>query len=135
MVLSENGEAKQWFLKTGENEYTPMPGANQAEIAKAVNDYIFDRINHVRVWEGGQTYYFFDVKHLGAGNSVGEYGIVRNHIYRTTVNSIEGLGTPVYDPDQVIIPEQNEYDESIVTADIKILQWRVVESSYDIKWK
>lgn len=112
-----------------------MPGANQAEIAKAVNDYIFDRINHVRVWEGGQTYYFFDVKHLGAVNSVGEYGIVRNHIYRTTVNSIEGLGTPVYDPDQVIIPEQNEYDESIVTADIKILQWRVVESSYDIKWK
>ena len=105
------------------------------ENSAAVNKYIFDSINHVRIWNSGMTYYFFPVEHLGAPEKPGYYGIVRNHIYRTTVTSIKGLGTPVYNPNIVIIPEKNEYEESVVKADIKILQWRLVNSTYDLEWQ
>lgn len=122
------GTNKIWYLKGTDDNYTELE-------TQAVNKYIYDRIRNVRVWNGGRTYYYFDVKHLGDAGSPGYCGIVRNHIYRTKVTSVQGLGTPVYNPDQIIIPEDNEYDESIVTADVKILQWRVVESDYELKWK
>ena len=131
VVLSDAAKKKSWYLnpdKTNAANNTPYTTAQ-------VTAYIYDCINHVRVWNNGMTYYFFDVQHLGADDTPGQYGIVRNHIYKTTVKSVTGLGTPVYDPDQIIIPEQNEYDESIVTADVKILQWRVVESGYELNWK
>ena len=35
---------------------------------------------------------------------VGDLGIVRNHVYSITVNSISGLGTGVRSLDQPIVP-------------------------------
>ena len=86
------------------------------------------------VWNTGMTYYYFDVKHLGASGSPAYYGIVRNHIYKTTVTSVTGLGTPVYDPDQIIEPEKPKYNESLIQADIRILQWRIVSQDYELEW-
>jgi hypothetical protein len=52
------------------------------------------------VYKEGMTYYWLDIKHLGAPKSVGEYGIVRNHVYDVNINKIKGFGTPIYDPNQ-----------------------------------
>lgn len=129
VVLTTAATDKQWYLKGIDGELVAY------EDSQEVNDYIFNKVNRVRVWNEGRTYYYFDIKHLGDEGSVGYYGIVRNHIYRSTVKSVQGLGTPVYDPGQIIIPEQNVYDESIVNADVKVLQWRVVANEYELKWK
>lgn len=126
--------AKDWYVKNTDETYTRFEKDGEADI-QGVNKYIYNRVPRARVWNTGKTYYYFDVKHLGDTGTKGEYGIVRNHIYRTTVKSVEGIGTPVFDPDQEIIPKQNTYDESIVVADVEVLQWRVVESDYDLKWK
>ena len=127
VVLGKDAEKYEWALMTSPNEFVSYTTSK-------VNAYIRDKVIYVRIWKEGMTYYFFDVKHLGAEGSAGYHGIVRNHIYRTTVKKVEGLGTPVYQPDQIIIPEENEYEESIVTADVKILQWRIVNSEYELKW-
>lgn len=127
VVLTDEAEDYDWYVKGLDGNYTSYT-------SDAVNDYIYDLINHVRVWNNGWAYYFFDVEHLGAATYPGFQGIVRNHAYRTVVKGIKGLGTPVYDPEQEIIPEENTYDESIITADIKVLQWRLVKSEYDINW-
>lgn len=129
VVLDDDAEDLTWALKGLDGNFTAFDSYED------VNNYIYDKIHHVRVWNNGNTYYYFDIKHLGAPESAGYYGIVRNHIYRSTVTKVQGLGTPVYDPDQVIIPEENVYDESIVTAEIKVLQWRVVENDYELSWK
>lgn len=132
-VLAEEVEDADWYIR-GENGYTPTD-------KDAVNRYILDRINHVMVWNGGLTYYYFDIRHLGATpeakpEDAGYYGVVRNHLYAAKVTSLTGLGTPVYDPDhEIIYPETPEYDESIVSATVKILQWRMVSQEYDLKWK
>ena len=132
-VLAEEAEDAEWYLRD-ENGYTPMD-------KDAVNRYIRDRVNHVMVWNGGLTYYYFDIRHLGATpdaapEDAGYFGVVRNHLYVAKVRSLTGLGTPVYDPDhEIIYPETPEYDESIVSATVKILQWRIVSQEYDLKWK
>lgn len=129
LVLSETGEGKTWYLQGLDGEWSqPM---NAAE----VDAYIYNKINRVRVWNEGYTYYYFDVKHLGSEGSPGALGIVRNHIYRSTITKVQGLGTPVYNPGQIIIPEENVYDESIINADIRVLQWRIISNDYEIVWK
>lgn len=127
VVLSSTGKGKTWYFGEGDDA---QPVGN----FEAVNRFIVNQTNHVMVWNTGYTYYYFDVKHLGALGSPGYYGIVRNHIYQTTVSKIEGLGTPVYDPNQTIYPEKPEYNESIIQAQIKILQWRLVDQQYELDW-
>lgn len=130
---------KDWYVKNTDGSYIRFEkdGEGDTKVAdiQGVNKYIYNRVPRARVWNTGKTYYYFDVKHLGDADTKGEYGIVRNHIYKTTVTSVKGIGTPVFDPDQEIIPKQNTYDESIVVADVEVLQWRVVESDYELKWK
>ena len=98
------------------------------------NQEILNRTHHAMVWNTGYTYFFDNIHHLGAIGSVGYNGVIRNHIYQTKVTSISGLGTPVYNPDQVIHPQQPEYSESILMAKINILQWRIVSQEYELTW-
>lgn len=133
-VLSKAAEDKKWTIGNA-----PLKEGDKYLTKDDVNKYIMDAVNHAKVWKNGMTYYYFDVKHLGKKQSEdsecpGEFGIVRNHLYKTTVTSITGLGTPVYDPDRVIYPEKPKDDESIVSAEVKILSWRIVEDNYELTW-
>ena len=84
-------------------------------------------VRPAKIWkEGG--YYYMDIKHLGSA-----VGLVRNHLYDITIDGIQGLGTPVYDPEKVITPEKPESDESFISARINILAWRVVSQNVTLK--
>ena len=87
-----------------------------------------------KVWKSGLTYYYTDLRHLGAAETKGLYGVVRNHIYDVNINSVVGLGTPVYDPEEVIVPQKPDKDETYIAAEIKILAWRVVNNDTDLEW-
>ena len=109
-------------------------------------------LGSAKVWETGDTYYFFNIRHLynpnlgdintpgyednlaDAESHPGYYGVVRNHVYRSHVTKLVGLGTPVYDPDEVIIPEKPDDDDMVIAAQIKILAWRIVDHGYDLDW-
>lgn len=134
-VLTDDAAKETWALRNGAT-YTPFStDGGKEEINVQVNKYIRGIVNHAMVWNTGLTYYFFDVRHLGTSNqNAGYLGIVRNHIYRSTVSSIEGLGTPVYDPKLEIIPEVTNPGETVIAAKINILSWRLVENSYELKW-
>lgn len=133
-VLTEEAAKNAWTL--GDEQDAQV--LNAAE----VNQYIRNTVNHALVWKEGYTYYYFDIRHLGdaleeEGEQIptpGYYGVVRNHIYDSKITSITGLGTPVYNPTEVIYPEKTTTDASIVSATVKILQWRVVSQEYDLKW-
>ena len=129
----------------------------KAEHTTNANDAL-KSLGHAKVWEGGKTYYFFKIRHLAnpAGDAgeltpeddkydetlqaskeavPGYYGVVRNHVYKNTVTTLFGLGTPVYDPDEVIIPEKPIDDDTVIAAQIKILSWRVVNNGVELEWK
>ena len=88
--------------------------------------------NPIEIRKDGDAYYYTPIKHLGSAGTLGEYGIVRNHSYKVTINSIQGFGTPVYDPNKVIVPIQPSNDKSYLAAKVNVLSWRVVNSSVDL---
>lgn len=87
-------------------------------------------LGSAKVWKDGHTYYYFEIRHFGD-----KIGVVRNHIYDATITKLAGLGTPVYDPDEIIYPERPEEGEaSFIAARINILSWRVVKNDVELNW-
>ena len=84
------------------------------------------------VRKGGMAYYYTTIKHLGKKGKLGEYGIVRNHSYQISLNSIKGFGTPVYNPEKIIVPTVPSDDKTYLAAKINVLSWRVVPSQVDL---
>lgn len=88
----------------------------------------------------GEAYYIVPIEHLAAtaGQTnavVGYYGVVRNHWYKLTVNSISKVGHLVFEPetdDTPIIPEGPQDPDYYVGASINILSWKVVNQNVDI---
>lgn len=87
---------------------------------------------YAQIWTEGRCYYYTTIPHL-ATLGVGQYGVVRNHVYQITINGISGFGTPVYDPtpddssdDEDIDPETPTDDASYLAAKVNILAWRIV---------
>ncbi|MGN8796580.1 Mfa1 family fimbria major subunit [Segatella copri] len=87
----------------------------------------------VQVRKEGMTYYYTPIRHLAeTTNKWGYYGVVRNHSYRITINTISGFGTPVYNPEEFIVPVIPKDTETFLAARINVLSWRVVPSSVDL---
>ncbi len=81
-------------------------------------------------YKSGQTYYYTDIKHLGAADKTAEYGVVRNHVYKFNITGINGYGTPVFDGEtDFTTPERPQDVDTYVAAEIKILSWRVVNQN------
>lgn len=82
-----------------------------------------------RVYKDGMCYYFVNIDQSKAVElDDGKLeGVVRNHIYDLTLNSIGGVGVPVFDPTDVIIPETpGDTDLFYLAARINVLDWRLV---------
>lgn len=99
-----------------------------------INTKLENSVDKALVWKNGMTYYYYEIIHRGFGSETPTLGVVRNHWYATTVTSIAGLGTPVYDPAEVIYPEKPENNDTYIAAQINILSWRIVSGNYDLKW-
>ena len=94
-----------------------------------------EALGRAKIWNNGYTYYYFNIRHLAVqATDPGYYGVVRNHIYKCNVNSLIGLGTPVYDPEETIYPEKPLEEDTYISAQINILSWRIVSNNYDLNW-
>lgn len=139
---AENKERYLNYLKLTETAAKNMEffadNAGAAPLtADEVNAILCD-MPGAKIWRDGQTYYYTDIRHLHQNaNNIGwgYFGVVRNHIYDITIESVTGLGTPVLDPDENIIPQHPLDDKDIyVAAQVNILSWRVVKNNVDLEW-
>lgn len=60
--------------------------------------------------------------------------MVRNHVYEISINSVAGLGTPVWDPNEKIVPQKPDDSQTHIAATIGILSWRTVNNDVDLVW-
>lgn len=118
-------------LKSSITELYRMSGGSPVAVDMAVVKKDLQAVP-VEIHNGGRTYYYTPIKHLGKKGSIAEYGIVRNHSYQVELNSIKGFGTPVYDPDKEIDPVVPSDDLTYLAARINVLSWRVVPSKVDL---
>lgn len=83
----------------------------------------------LEAFDGGACYYQKPIDHPSV--NITAYGLVRNHYYTLTLNSISGVGgaVPDKDDDQDVIPgeQQNYY----IAATLNVLSWRTVSQTFD----
>ena len=124
--LSDFGKGKDWYIRSQAGEY-------QAAADDVVNTEL-SAVEPALLYKSGQTYYYTDIRHFGAKGSESEFGIIRNHIYKVNITDVNGLGTPVYDPEtDFITPEHPGEATSYVAADVRILSWKVVKHDYSVE--
>lgn len=132
--LSMTGEGKEWYKLVG-GEYLPVANSlnDDRKSVKATNEAL-KKVPSAILYEDGKTFYYVDIKHLGNGaGKPGDYGIVRNHVYNITINSISGYGSPIYVGNSHLeYPPVVEYS-TYVSAKINILSWKVVNQEVNIK--
>lgn len=109
-------------------------GESSLNSVAAINTYLKNQLGSAQIYNGGDTYYFFPLQHLGNEGKIGYYGVVRNHIYDCVIENIAGLGTPVYDPTEVVYPEKPKEEDTFIGAKINILSWRVVPNKVTLDW-
>ena len=95
-------------------------------------------------YNGGMMYYNIPIEHLRTQATAGvytegavdvqegEYGVVRNHYYKITVNSISKLGAAVHDETEEIVPDADENVTYCVGATINILSWKIVNQGVNL---
>lgn len=130
--ITKPGRYKSYVqLATDENDkWYASNAADATTITATEANTKLKALGSAKVWKEGYTYYYFDINHFG-----NKIGVVRNHIYDATITSLAGLGTPVYDPEEIIYPEKPEdSDDSFIAARINILSWRVVNSNVQLDW-
>ena len=118
-------------LRSGLTELYQKKGGSYVPVAVATVKAEMQQAP-VDISNGGKTYYYTPIKHLGIKDSKAEFGVVRNHSYQVEISSIKGFGTPVYNPDTEIIPVLPSDDLTYLAAKISVLSWRVVSSKVDL---
>lgn len=116
------------------------PGEDQINLTEA-NQALMQQVGFCNTYNTGAAYFNIPVKHLGwyrAGNTqmdaatidwniirVGDFGVVRNHSYQITVNSITGLATGIGGLNNPIVPPADTKDY-YVAYQVNILKWAVL---------
>jgi len=119
---SSEEDAKPWAVEIVLDGQLPTT-ATADEVAAA--QAIINGLDKGMQWTDGDAYFYVPIKHNVAGQDL--EGVVRNHFYQLSVNSISGLGTPVYDPSEKIeFFEKPTDEEYYIAAKIQILKWNMV---------
>lgn len=79
-------------------------------------------------WGGNKTYYYCAIAPKDQGN--GKAGVIRNHVYSVSLDEIQGLGNPLFNPNNDLkikeIPDITVDDSKwYLNATINILKWKV----------
>lgn len=111
-----------------------------------VNRQLAGQLNYAKAYTQGAAYFGIPIKHLRATEDttnspftvtdgkettdwtkvrVGDFGLVRNHVYTINITGITGLGDGVLDLDYPIVTPMNSYNYYIKYS-IKVLNWRTV---------
>ena len=97
----------------------------------------FNANNPAIGYNGGLMYYNIPIEHLrpivtGEDLKEANYGVVRNHYYKVTINKLENIGKGIFDPEEVIVPSDEDEEVYYVGASIHILSWKIVNQEVDL---
>lgn len=132
---------KLFYKPTSTSPYTEVTTAN----LNAVNVLLWQQGGVASKYNQGKCYFSIPIEHLGMTENtvkvpkadgkitwkgdnpprVGDFGLVRNHVYTLQVKAVKGLATGIADPNDPLVPPMEE-DEYHIKYKINILRWRVV---------
>lgn len=105
---------------------------------------LFAKISDAEGYNEGLMYYVYPIQHLNTAGEietddatgektypVGYYGVVRNHSYQLTLTKVTGLGHPIWEEEESIVPNYDP-DTYYIAAELNILSWHVVETNIEL---
>lgn len=132
---------KLYYSPNGTDEYMAV------EDLESINTLLWNQIGVAEAYEQGCGYFSMPIRHLGftengepltetgeldwAKVSVGDFGLVRNHIYTLGVSSIEGRATGIENLNNPIVPPA-DIDSYFINYRLNILNWRIVPAQTGI---
>lgn len=134
------------YEQVGPNGYDYVP--LDKDRLHTIHKNLYSAFGLVESFKNGKAYFNVPLKHIfynpalydenKASNDfdaekaqLGDYGVVRNHVYQLTINGIQGLGSGIGDLNQPIVPP-TEVDNYYIAAKLNILKWRIVSQSVDL---
>lgn len=127
-LSTEVGATRNWYIKTGDT-YTSKTKEEMNALLGGIEKAVY--------YKSGETLYSVDIAHLGyqlPGDQLGDYGVVRNHIYNVVINKFGGFGSPVYTPTgNLDYPDDPITAGDYVSAEVRVLSWRLVSQEVDVQ--
>ena len=131
----------------GTGDHLVVVAENPDVVLNKVNNMLLRNVGYADKYKNGMAYYNIPIKHYGwyrTGNEnnkkdengrmveidwaktrVGDFGVVRNHLYNIEISKVEGLATAISSETTPIVPPQ-ETDKHYVAYRLYILNWAVV---------
>lgn len=135
VVAQINTENVSKLYNSDGTEVISVANANK-HLRAATDEDAIAKNYRARVFTDGKCYYFMEIDHSSVlSRTAGTYlGVVRNHIYRLTLESIKGIGTPVFNPDDIIIPQRPDNETTFyLGARVNVLAWKL--ATQDVKFE
>ena len=122
-------EGKTIYKKTttveGEETTTTWTAATLADVQNACS-------LETKLYFNGMCYYQIPIQHIyndgTEANSLGEYGIVRNHSYQLTLTKLNSIGGAVIDENEPLDHIPGKDKDYYIAAKLNVLAWRVVSN-------
>ncbi len=148
--LTDNNEQPYvWAVKNEDGTFTTI---SEADATANLNNILAGVTGNsdksgAMAYTGGANFYVIPIEHNTAVGmnadgeyNLGYYGFIRNHWYQITLNKIEKIGFGVFQPakgeageeEEELIPNKPENPAFYVTANLKVLAWKIVNQSVDL---
>lgn len=131
------------FTETAQlkNRFFDAKGVSYEESEKdKLNKALAAECGYYEKFDNGKCYFIVPIKNVTSetlsDTETGKFGLVRNHHYNITINSINGLGTGLVDS-QSFIPLRYTYSGQSssaykVNANVSVNEWQDVNQTVDI---
>ena len=131
-----------YYSPNGTDRYIQVTAANVDQ----VNSVLWNQLQSAEAYTNGKCYFSIPIKHLGwferyPGDTnapltaqggidwpkvaVGDFGLVRNHVYNLNVTGITGRATGIENLDYPLVPAA-DIDSYFIKYKLNILNWRIV---------
>lgn len=115
------------------------PACKVATDAQKAQAFLGSVIEPANRYKEGLMYYAIPIEHFGKAYTGtdpkvlldGNYGVVRNNLYKVEINKINTLGHGIDDPDEPIVPGDRK-KTLYIAAKINILSWQIVSQRADL---
>jgi len=130
----------EYIPATTDESGNAVPEKFETRTAAQINEALKAEDLRVLFWNDGMCYYYANIEHHKTlaedGTTVTELheGVIRNHIYNLNLQSIKGVGVPVFNPTQDIYPKRpDEENLFYLAARINILKWKIVNQNVNLE--
>ena len=121
---------KESDRKSSQKDEEVTPRYNNWNDENFYRSFFYEWFGPIDHYHLGYMYYTGEITHRSEYSGNNFFGIVRNHWYKFNIQSINSLGIPVDDPEQLIIPEKHAYRDEMSTQ-LEVIDWHPRETEIE----